>query len=126
MIFKRRVLGLVLAVMVSSPIVSWGQPLRWDPASPQIPTPPHQSEQEKQEHLGDEQREKMKKELQKKANQERLQEIKRDTDKLLELATELKAYVDKTNENMLSLDVINKAEQIEKLAHSVKDKMKAN
>jgi hypothetical protein len=38
----------------------------------------------------------------------------------------LKQYVDKSNENTLSLDVVRKAEEIEKLAHSVKEKMKAN
>jgi len=32
--------------------------------------------------------------------------------------------VDKTNEGTLSVDVVKKAEEIEKLAHSVKDKMK--
>ena len=51
-------------------------------------------------------------------------DLKRDTEKLLKLATELKDYVDKTNENTLSVDVVKKAEEIEKLAHSVKDKMK--
>ena len=60
----------------------------------------------------------------KKQNLKRQQDLKKDTDKLLELATELKQYVDKTNENMLSLEVIKKAEAIEKLAHSVKEKMK--
>jgi len=68
--------------------------------------------------------EQKKRELVKKQNERREQEIKQDTDKLLELATELKQYVDKTNENVISLDVIKKAEQIEKLAKSVKDKMK--
>jgi TolA-binding protein len=65
-----------------------------------------------------------KRELVKKQNAQRQQDIKKDTDQLLELATELKQYVDKTNENIISLDVIKKAEQIEKLAHAVKDKMK--
>jgi hypothetical protein len=32
--------------------------------------------------------------------------------------------VDKTNKDMLSLNVIRKADEIEKLAHSVKEKMK--
>jgi hypothetical protein len=32
--------------------------------------------------------------------------------------------VDKSNENVLSLEVVKKADEIEKLAHSVKDKMK--
>jgi len=63
-------------------------------------------------------------ELVKKQNEQRQQEIKKDTDKLLELATELKQYVDKTNQDIISVDVIKKAEQIEKLAKSVKDKMK--
>ena len=65
-----------------------------------------------------------KKEIAKKQNELRQQEIKKDTDKLLDLATELKQYVDKTNENIISLDVIKKAGQIEKLAHNVKEKMK--
>ena len=67
---------------------------------------------------------KMERDMAKKANQARQAELKRDTDKLLKLATELKEYVDKTNESTLSLDVLKKAEEIEKLAHSVKDKMK--
>jgi hypothetical protein len=62
----------------------------------------------------------------KKQNLQRQQDIKKDTDQLLDLATELKQYVDKTNENIISLDVIKKAEQIEKLAKSVKEKMKGS
>jgi hypothetical protein len=62
--------------------------------------------------------------LAKKANEDRQKTLKNDTDKLLKLASELKEDVDKSNENVLSLDVIKKAEQIEKLAHSVKEKMK--
>ncbi len=68
----------------------------------------------------------LKKAMEKKANKQRQEQIRRDTEKLLKLATELKAYVDKTDEHILSLNVIKKAEEIEKLAHSVKDKMKAN
>jgi len=64
------------------------------------------------------------KEAVKKFNLQRQQEIKKDAEKLLELATELKQDVDKTNENTLSLDVVKKAEQIERLAKTVKDKMK--
>jgi glutamate synthase domain-containing protein 3 len=65
-----------------------------------------------------------KREMLKKQNLQRQQDIKKDTDQLLDLATELKQYVDKTNENIISVDVIKKAEQIEKLAHAVKEKMK--
>ena len=62
----------------------------------------------------------------KKAAKERQAAIKRDTDKLLELATQLKDNVDKSSENTLSMDVVKKAEEIEKLAKSVKEKMKGN
>jgi hypothetical protein len=62
--------------------------------------------------------------LAKKANEERHAALRTDAEKLLKLSVELKAYVDKSNENVLSLDVIKKAEEIEKLAHSVKAKMK--
>jgi nitric oxide reductase activation protein len=67
---------------------------------------------------------KIEKEMAKQRNEARQAELKSDTEKLLQLSTELKEYVDKTNENILSLDVIRKAEEIEKLAHSVKEKMK--
>ena len=66
----------------------------------------------------------MERDMAKKANQARQADLRRDTEKLLKLATELKESVDKTNESTLSVDVIKKAEEIEKLAHSVKDKMK--
>src|ERR1700679_1885018 len=46
------------------------------------------------------------------------------TAKLLQLATELKADVDKTNKNEMSLDVIRKADEIERLAHDLKQRMK--
>lgn len=58
------------------------------------------------------------------ANQKRFQDLKRDTNKLLQLATELKAAVDKANENTLSVEVIKKAEEIEKLSHDVQKKMR--
>jgi preprotein translocase subunit SecA len=60
----------------------------------------------------------------KEANKKRQQDIRDDTDRLFELATELKAAVDKTNENLLSLEVVRKAEQVEKLAKKVKENMK--
>ena len=42
------------------------------------------------------------------------------------LANELKSQVDKSNKDTLSLDVVRKADEIEKLAHSVKEKMKGS
>ena len=58
------------------------------------------------------------------ANKKRQEEIRNDTLKLYQLATELKDAVDKTNENMLSLDVVKKADEVEKLAKKVKEKMR--
>lgn len=63
-------------------------------------------------------------EMAKKAAKDRVAALKKDTDKLLKLSVELKQSVDQSDENVLSLDVIKKAEEIEKLARSVKDKMK--
>ena len=72
----------------------------------------------------DEARARITHDMEKKAAKERIAALKTDTDKLLKLSIELKAYVDKSDENVLSLDVIKKADEIEKLAKSVKDKMK--
>jgi hypothetical protein len=90
-----------------------------NPRFPPMPQPESPSQQ-------DPAKSKLERDMAKKASQERQAALKRDTDKLYKLATELKDYVDKTNENVLSLEVVKKAEEIEKLAHSVKEKMKAN
>ena len=81
-------------------------PGRGNPAEPD-PTDPHRAEQ--QEKL---------------RNNDRQKRLVADTDKLLALATDLKAQVDKSTKDTLSVDVIKKAEEIEKLAHSVKERMK--
>ena len=62
--------------------------------------------------------------LAKTRNNLRQQQLVADTTKLLELATELKTEVDKSNKDTLSLAVVKKAEEIEKLAKSVKEKMR--
>jgi hypothetical protein len=66
----------------------------------------------------------MEEEQAKMRNIERQKRLVEDTAKLLELANELKAEVDKSDKNTLSLDVVRKADEIEKLAHSVKERMK--
>jgi hypothetical protein len=55
---------------------------------------------------------------------ERQAQLRRDTEKLVALTAELKQHVDQTGPNILSMDVIKKAEEIQKLAKSVQDKMK--
>lgn len=58
------------------------------------------------------------------ANAVRRKQIADDAAKLLALATELKTEVDKTNKDTLSIEVIRKADSIERLAKGVKEKMK--
>ncbi len=55
---------------------------------------------------------------------DRQKKIAADSAKLLELATELKTDVDKTTKDQMSMDVIRKADEIEKLAHDLKQRMK--
>lgn len=54
----------------------------------------------------------------------RQKEIVADTNHLLELAKQLKADVDKSNKDQLSLSVVNTASEMEKLAKAVKEKMR--
>ena len=97
-------------------LVMWGTSFAATPmpaaAVPQVETRQDPTQKEMQERMGRE------------ANKKRQQDIRDETDKLFRLATELKAAVDKTNENLLSLDVVRKAEEVEKLAKKVKEKMK--
>jgi hypothetical protein len=123
-ILRIALIGMVL-VMAGSVRVSGGQisaqqplPGRQTPGTPQKPglgnTPDDSSpldagRAEKQEKL---------------RNDDRQKRLVADTDKLLALATDLKQQVDKTDKEILSVDVIKKADEIEKLAHSVKERMK--
>ena len=95
-----------------------------DPSVQEIAQLPRREPQ--QDSIEDEAHRKFEHDREKKANEERFQKVKDDTEKLVELSNELKDYVSKANEHTLSLDVIKKAEEIERLAKSVKDKMRAN
>ena len=55
---------------------------------------------------------------------DRKRQLSDESTELLNMALALKAAVDKTTKDTLSLNVIKKADQIEKLAKSVKGKMK--
>jgi hypothetical protein len=58
------------------------------------------------------------------ASLQREVEIRRDTDKMLQLLTELKDSFQQAEKGVASVAAVKKAEQIEKLAHSVKSKLK--
>ena len=55
---------------------------------------------------------------------DRQSRLRLDTEKLVALTAELKQHVDKAGANILSMDVIKKAQEIQKLAKSVQDKMR--
>lgn len=55
---------------------------------------------------------------------ERQKRLVEDTDKLVALSTALKEQVNESDKNILSLEMVKKAEEIEKLAHSVKERIK--
>ena len=55
---------------------------------------------------------------------DRQSQLRFDTEKLVALTAELKRHVDKAGANVLSMDVIKKAQEIQKLAKSVQDKMR--
>ena len=55
---------------------------------------------------------------------DRQSQLRLDTEKLVALTAELKQHVDKAGANVLSMDVIKKAQEIQKLAKSVQDKMR--
>jgi hypothetical protein len=107
------VLGKLITV-AGLGLVMCGPAFATAPASavPQVETRQDPAQKEMQERMARE------------ANKKRQQDLREQTDKLFQLATELKAAVDKSNENLLSLDVVRKAEEVEKLAKKVKEKMK--
>ena len=114
---KRFCLCLLSCILLIGSLSAQGRdPLGIESQDPQFGhTKPKDPLEEKMEH----QREKA-------MNKDRQTNLQKDTDRLLKLATELKESLDKSNEHTLSLDVIKKAEEIEKLAKSVKEKMRGS
>src|SRR5215468_8660940 len=112
-----RLFVFLVALTGAAPFI--GQVDQFPPSGqePQLGPPRERKDpdQEKREH-----------DMEKARNKERQQALQKDTAQLLQLATELKQFVEKSNENTLSLDVIKKAEEIEKLAHRVREKMRSN
>ena len=66
----------------------------------------------------------MDEERRKAINDDRHKRLEEDVSKLQELTNELKTDVEKANKDELSLDVVRKAGEIEKLAHDVQSRMK--
>ena len=74
--------------------------------------------------LYSDQRQLLQQELTTRVIAERQSQLRLDTEKLVALTAELKQHVDKAGANILSMDVIKRAQEIQKLAKSVQDKMR--
>ncbi len=58
------------------------------------------------------------------ANEQRHRRMLDDANKMVQLSNELKADVEKTQKDELSVEVLKKAAEVEKLAHDVQQRMK--
>ena len=118
---RRGVQGLLLLAVVGGGPVMVGQNGNWSvPSSSQD----RQLDPTRRQEPPDEGRVRMQEEQAKRVNDERQKRLVADTARLYELAGELKEQVGKSDKNTLSIDVVKKAEEIERLARSVKDKMR--
>ena len=106
---RRSALLILLVVIVSLAVLAVSQ-VRRGGISPQ-PEP------------RDETLTKMRKQNLKNLNRERFLQMKKDSEKLLELATEINDEIGDANENILSVKVIRNAEDAEKLAREIHEKM---
>ena len=91
--------GLAAATLVSIPVGAARMPVQ--AAQAPVPAQAPQSASDKQKKIAE------------------------DSAKLLQMANDLKAEVDKTSKDQMSLEVIRKADEIEKLAHDLKLRMKS-
>jgi hypothetical protein len=94
-------------------------------ATPSTAAPGSMSSDGMPDPLGAPVRERMKEQRVKALNDDRHKRLEDDASKLLALSNELKSDVDKANKDELSLDVMRKAAEIEKLAHEVQSRMKS-
>ena len=115
----------MLLVAVVGTILLVGSPTKVSGGQMQIPGSPNGLPQQMPGHrdrdAGDSRRAQ---ELAKMRNEDRQKKLVADTEKLLALATDLQAQVDQSTADSLSEDGMKKVEEIEKLAHSVKERMK--
>jgi len=81
----------------------------WANQMPERRTSPSESQSQRQERV---------------RNASQRKQLKADAERLLKLATDLKAEVDKTTKDTMSVDVIRKADEIEKLARGIEQQMK--
>jgi hypothetical protein len=114
---RRRWLGRlgIFAAMLALRPAAWGGAAQ-NPPRPRVDDRNAKDEEDQSERL---------KAASKVALQENDKSIKKSVEKLFQLASELKAEVDKTDSvQVLSLAMVRKAEEIEKLAKDIKSRAK--
>jgi len=111
---------LSVAVLLMGPVLPAAAPQMGMGGNGAPPTRPMPGDAEKQ----DPGMVRLQEQQAKSRNDDRQKRLVDDTAKLYALASELKDEVAKSDKNKLSLEVIRKADEIEHLAHSVKDRMK--
>jgi hypothetical protein len=121
--------ALAVATVVLVLLLSGVPQAKTPPRRPPVPTSVDQNEPVDPLHPGniDQREAKTKEDMERKQIQlravERYNSLKKDTDQLLQLATQLKTEVDKASPQLLSMGVIKKTEQIEELSKKIRKKM---
>jgi uncharacterized membrane protein YhiD involved in acid resistance len=97
-----------LALLLSLPALCLAQAPAADTAKPQNPPPAEQKPAAASMT----------------AAEKRKADLQADTEKLYKLTQELKIEVDKSNKDTLSVSVVKKAQEVERLAKSIKERSK--
>src|SRR5262249_43415513 len=118
-LMSKRVLAFTLLLAVSIVLIVLAQPA-FAQNDGTIHLPPSLRQGPDTSNVPVRSQEEVDREQMRKAYELRQEEVKRDTAKLLQLSIELKGFIDKTNQGLLPVDAVKKAEQIEKLAHGLK------
>jgi hypothetical protein len=119
-------LKLLAAILLLTGSVTLANAQQNPPITRPVPTSPGQAPLSGDESDGDAMTRRAMEQQAIKRNSQRQQDIVNDTAKLLDLAQQLKDEVDKSRKDQMSVSVIKKAEEIEKLAKAVKEKMKGS
>jgi len=123
---RQGLLGSTLGLFLLVPFASglrWRQPLLALPSAEigyQLPASPPTSQQEHLPPPGEEPGPPLTKKQKQQLLKSNFEKMKRDADELYELAKSLQEDLDKSNQNVLSLKVVGRAEKIEKLARKIK------
>ena len=125
-LYRQAQLALTLGLFFLLPFASglrWRQPLLALPSAEighQLPVSPPTSQQEHLPPPGEEHGPPLTKKQKQQLLKSNFEKMKRDGDELAELARSLQEDLDKSNQNVLSLKVVERTERIEKLARKIK------